>query len=143
MYYEEKIYKVLNEALDGVPDISKKDHQKIEKLFSFATKIKSGGTDVFGSMKHLATIKQMRGHSGMVSVIDMGTGYFTGKGEKKGGSMLRLIISRNVSETAYYVVLTDANKKVSSKSDIPKLDDAIKYALQIGKKAFNKVKNEK
>ena len=36
------------------------------------------------------------------------------------------------------------NKTVSSKNDIPKLDDAIKYALQIEvKKTFNKVKNEK
>ena len=138
-----KLKELLEEAIDTVPDISKKDHQKIEKLFSFATKVKSGGTDVFGSMKHLATIKRVRGNGGIASVIDMGTGYHTGRGERKGGSMFRLVISRNVPEKAYYVGLQKDNKTVSSKNDIPKLDDAIKYALQIGKKTFNKVKNEK
>ena len=127
MYYEEKIYKVLNEALDGVPDISKADHKKIERLFSFAD------------------VKQKRGNGGIASIIDMGSGYFTGRGEKKGGSMLRLVISRNTPEDAYYVRLDNRenNKNIKISSDIEKLDDAIKYALDIGKKAFNKIKNEK
>ncbi len=138
-----KLKELLTEAFNEVPDISKKDHQKIEKLFSFATKVKSGGTDVFGSMKYLATIKRVRGNGGIASVIDMGTGYYTGRGERKGGSMFRLVISRNVPEKAYYVGLQKDNKTVQSKNDIPKLDDAIKYALQIGKKAFNIAKKDK
>jgi|TARA_B100001093_G_C26185145_1_gene741476 hypothetical protein len=138
-----KLKELLTEAFNEVPDISKKDHQKIEKLFSFATKVKTKEKDFMGRDQYLAKVSRQLGNGGYASLIDMGTGYFTGKGERKGGSMFRLVISRNVPEKAYYVGLQKDNKTVSSKNDIPKLDDAIKYALQIGKKTFNKVKNEK
>ena len=45
-----KLKELLTEAFNEVPDISKKDHQKIEKLFSFATKVKTKEKDFMGSI---------------------------------------------------------------------------------------------
>ena len=132
MYYEEKIYKVLNEAIDTVPDISQSDYKKIEKMFSPITKSK------------VADIGKQRNPGGMAVVVKMGSGYFTGRGEKKGGSILYLTIARQTSGNKYYVRLDSVSpdKNIALKN-FDKLDDALKYALDLGKKTFNKIKNEK
>ena len=132
MYYEEKIYKVLNEAIDTVPDISQSDKKKIEKMFSPITKSK------------VVDIDYKRSPGGMAVVVKMGSGYFTGRGEKKGGSILYLMIARQTSGNKYYVRLDSVSPdKNIATNHFDKLDDAIKYALDLGKKTFNKIKNEK
>ena len=93
MYYEEKIYKVLNEAIDTVPDISQSDKKKIEKMFSPITKSK------------VVDIDYKRNPGGMAVVVKIGSGFFTGRGEKKGGSIHNLMIARQTSGNKYYVRL--------------------------------------